>query len=124
MQKKPRKKVLAANDDLLDAFRLYNSRYFRNRLKVDSLRFGKLTEALGNTHCRRYRAVKGQDPPDRWEITINSRFRDARSIWATTLLHEMVHLEQKNQFACQVGGYRFHRRMKQLAAAGAFNGIW
>ena len=42
----------------------------------------------------------------------------------STLLHEMVHVEQWKLPRKQAHGRKFQKRMKQLAAVGAFNGIW
>jgi hypothetical protein len=54
--------------------------------------------------------------------------------WAAvvlTLFHEMVHLEMAIKHARKIGydralthGKRFQRRMRQLAAKGAFDALW
>ena len=115
--------------DLREFFDLANSRYFGGRLKALRIRFASL-DGLGNTHRAAYRVLYGPRsqyrPVDRIEyhITISHRLRYSRRLWATTLLHEMVHLEGENRNSCGLRGHRFNRRMKELAVAGAFNGLW
>ena len=42
-----------------------------------------------------------------------------------TVLHEMVHVEQWDKVTDRtMHGRKFQKRMKQLAARGAFNGLW
>jgi hypothetical protein len=127
---KKRTKRLWTDADLREWFDLANARYFHNRLEVRYLSYGALPpkmHAIGNTHRITYRTLYGPpnpDPPVHWSITICRTLRNSRSLSVMTLLHEMVHLEQENQFACGAYGWKFNRRMKELAAAGAFNGFW
>ena len=58
------------------------------------------------------------------KITLNPKYKTALVVWAQTLLHEMVHVEQWKLPRKQAHGRKFQKRMKQLAAVGAFNGIW
>ena len=128
--KKPKIRRLWTNASLREWFDLANARYFKNRLEVRYLEYGVLParmHAIGQTHRITYRTLRGPRNPVstvHWRITICSSLRNSRSLSIMTLLHEMVHLEQKNQYTCGAYGNRFNRRMKELAARGAFNGFW
>jgi hypothetical protein len=67
-------------------------------------------------------AVGTEDRPK--EIHLNPRFRGASGVWLRTLFHEIVHIEQWSLPAKDAHGPKFEKRMKQLAVAGAFNGLW
>lgn len=113
------------DSDLWEWFHLFNSRYFEGRLDPLTIKYKDLSckESIG--HTGRYRTLgKKRSQEDRFYIEIDKTLRRSRSLSCTTLLHEMVHLEQKNRFSCGTGGHKFNNRMKQLAAAGAFNGLW
>jgi predicted SprT family Zn-dependent metalloprotease len=58
------------------------------------------------------------------KITLNPKFKIHNSLWQSTLLHEMVHVQQWRIPAGQEHGNKFNRRMKQLAAKGAFRYLW
>lgn len=122
------KRVRFKDSCLREWFDLFNSRYFGNKLKVRYIRFGYLPKgALGNTHRITYRVLSGprdRELPVHWSITICPTQAHSRRLACLTLLHEMVHLEQENMYSCNINGHRFNRRMKELANAGAFNGLW
>ena len=128
--KKSKPKRLWTNSDLREWFDLANARYFNNRLELRYLEFGTFPShirALGQTHRITYRTLWGprvSKPHVHWRITICRSLRRSRSLSIMTLLHEMVHLEQKNRYSCGAYGIRFNRRMKELAAQEAFNGFW
>ena len=118
------KKSSWKNEDLLEAFDLFNSRYFRGGLTRPVILAFRPLDGLGHTFRLRsiYKAHRSKG--DSFGITISRELRYSRRLWATTLLHEMVHLEQGNLFSCSLRGRHFNRRMKQLASDGAFNGLW
>lgn len=119
---KTRKSKRWTNADLLVAFAKYNRQYFGGRLEVAYLCFSSI-DGLGHTF--RLRTVgKRRSQQDPFGMHISSQLRTSRRLWATTLLHEMVHLEQRCRYSCSINGDRFNVRMKELAEAGAFNGLW
>jgi hypothetical protein len=108
------------NADLLREFRRLNVKYFGGCLEVANIAFAPI-DGLGHTF--RYRTLgKRRSQEDSFGIHISSELRFSRRLWIGTLIHEMVHLEQRCRYSCQ--GPRFNKRMKELAAAGAFTGIW
>jgi hypothetical protein len=101
-----------------------SARYFGGRLPaVSELRFARLV-GLGYTFRARRAHPPRRSSADTFGIRINERLRDSRRHWAFTLFHEMVHLEQRNRYSCGARGRHFNARMKDLAARGAFNGLW
>jgi hypothetical protein len=118
-----RRKVckLYSNDDLRAWFDLFNARYFGGRLEVARIEFTTMN-LLGRTV--RVRDGKRRSQHDKWWILVNRNYRGSRRIAAGTLLHECVHVEQRCMYSCGYNGHRFNRRMKELAARGALNGIW
>lgn len=58
------------------------------------------------------------------EIHMNPKYRDASGVWLRTLIHEAVHVEQWTSRAKDCHGPKFEKRMRQLAEAGAFYGLW
>lgn len=112
------------NADLMEMFLEYNSRYFGGKLRTPaSLSFASL-DGLG--HCFRYRHLYGphKGEEELFGIHIGKDLRDSRRQWLLTLIHEMVHLEQGNRYSCGLRGKRFNKRMRELALAGAFDGLW
>lgn len=93
-----------------------NRRYFGNRLPKDMVvrfvytRAGK--DDLGS--C----VVKWNRP---LYIEINKRIQWHHMLVDATLIHEMIHVEHPEWDG---HGPRFHKRMLQLAAAGAFKTCW
>lgn len=57
-------------------------------------------------------------------ITLNPKYKTAFALWAATLIHEMVHVQQWKVPEKQMHGRKFQKRMKQLAARGAFCELW
>lgn len=110
------------NADLREFFFSYNDRYFGGKLDLCTLSFIRM-ENLG--HTSRYRTVgKKRSDSEPFGIHISEKLRFSRRLWATTMIHEMIHLEQRNKYNCGQRGRYFNKRMAQLAVAGAFNGIW
>lgn len=119
---KKTKSRLWKNADLLEAFAIFNRGYFGDQLAVAHLAFSPI-DGLGKTvRCRTLGKRRSKDDP--FAISISSKLRQSRRLWAGTLLHEMVHLEQRNKYSCAINGHHFNRRMKKLAADGAFDGLW
>lgn len=106
-----------------DLYDFWNIRYFKGRLPdipvgwSKTLHSNKRKTKLGSTWFDHEsgRSVK---------ITLHPAYRNHRSIWQSTLLHEMVHVQQWRVPAKQAHGNKFNKRMKQLAAQGAFRHIW
>lgn len=111
------------NADLMEFFEIYADRYFGGNLqRPANLSFASIP---GLGHTFRYRiAGKRRSKGDSFGIHISNKLRYSRRLWATTLLHEMVHLEQQNAYGCGIRGKHFNDRMAELAVAGAFNGLW
>ena len=107
------------NADLREMFDLFNSRYFSNKLKIDSIRFEDI-DGLGRSRTLYDRSGRLSG----YSTTISRKLRWSRRMWASTLLHEMVHVEDKLVHSCGINGHIFNRRMKELANRGAFNGLW
>lgn len=112
------------NADLIETFEMYARAYFGGKLRRPVRLVFAPIEGLGLTARYRTPGRRRNNKTDRFGIQISSQLRFSRRLWATTLLHEMVHLEQCNRYGCGVRGKRFNRRMKELATAGAFDGMW
>ena len=112
---------LYGNADLRRWFDLFNARYFGGRLEVDRIEFATM-RGLG--HTSRVRVHHRRSKDDKWWIRISREYRGSSRISKGTLLHEMVHVEQRCMYSCGPRGRHFNRRMRELAALGAFDGIW
>jgi hypothetical protein len=120
---KGKSRPIWSDSDLLAQFNIYNRKYFGGKLEVARIRFADIGDLLGRT--QRFRTVAGRrSASDRFGIQISRSTQNARRIWRMTLFHEMTHVEQRCQWSCDRGGKRFNNRMRELAAAGAFDGIW
>ena len=94
----------------------FNKRYFRNKLPRDMVvRFHNLKH-LGDD-CGSTQFFWGRPA----FILISKRTRWSRMLTAPTLLHEMIHVEHPEWSG---HGPRFHKRMLQLAKAGALKPYW
>jgi hypothetical protein len=108
-----------------ELYHLLNSRYFGGRLPKDlRVGFDKRSFAGG-----RARMILGSTWSDHEtgrpiRISLNPLYRKQSRIWIGTLIHEMVHVQQWKVPEEQAHGRKFQKRMKQLAALGAFNGLW
>lgn len=124
MATKKTKRKLWTNADLLAAFTIFNAEYFSGKLDEPAhLCFRDMGGILGKTsRVRRFRQHRSAE--DRFSIFIGRELRGSRRLWATTLLHEMVHMSQRCKYSCTVRGHVFNREMQRLALAGAFNGLW
>lgn len=112
------------NKDLYEAFDLYNRRYFGGTLPEPAfIHFGDLRGFLGHTGRVRTPGAR-RSKEDKFSITIGRQLRSSRRLWLTTLIHEMVHVKQKNKYSCGPNGKHFNREMIGLANAGALNGLW
>lgn len=105
------------NSDLQYAYRIANRRYFGNKLPKDLLvKFATINRyKLGSTWMNH---SNGWKP---YRIHISSKLRFSSSLSLMTLLHEMVHVEFPKP---DDHGPWFNKRMKKLAKAGAFEGLW
>jgi hypothetical protein len=119
---KPKKSRLWTNADLREWFDTYNERYFGGKLECPHISFSVL-EGLGKTTRIRVPGRR-RSKNDQFTIRIHKSQRSSRRQAAMSLLHEMCHLEDRCRHSCGLRGRYFNRRMQQLAAAGAFFGIW
>ena len=108
-----------------ELYDLFNSRYFRNKLPKIPV---KWSDPSGRRYTGESRGIMGAtwfngDGRPRM-ISLNPKYKSSGTVWVTTLLHEMVHVEQYNLPAKQAHGRKFQKRMKRLANAGAFNHLW
>ena len=100
------------NAEVQQMYADFNRRYFHNSLPKDMVvHYAPLKYCFGLTGIHRGRALYIQLD---WEL------RKSRTHSALTLLHEMVHCEQPNG----EHGPKFHKRMLQLAKAGALKKWW
>lgn len=107
-------------------FQKFNKLYFKKKFpKSFVVRFSKLDKVImgvcGNKivylkAANGYRKERVIGP-----ILINKKLRNARSIVAMTLLHEMVHAANPE---LKGHGPKFNKQMLKLAKAGAFNAWW
>lgn len=120
-----------------EAFRFYNSRYFRGRLPKNTRVIWKdLSEinAIGRFNpSYSLKAVRVRGPKKGQLRTVRSarptielckRTKFAPSVWHRTLLHEMIHLKLDKKYPKGGHGHAFQREMKRLAKVGAFNAMW
>lgn len=124
MATKRKKTKRWTNADLLGQFHDYNKEFFGGKLTPPiNLAFAPI-DGLGHTFRYRHFSGPRRSQDDPFGIHISSKIRYSRRLWMTTLIHEMVHLEQRNKYSCGIRGRHFNKRMAELAVAGAFNGIW
>ena len=117
------KRHLWRNRDLRDFYDLYNRLYFGGRLPpLTACEFKNLGRYLG--HTSRFRQKNRRSKNDTFGIFISKELQVSRRLWAGTMLHEMVHVEQRNKYSCSLRGHTFNRRMVELAVSGAFDGLW
>lgn len=119
-----------------ELFHLYNSRYFRGALPKCKIVWADI-DSFGEYVPLYHKAYKTEDEAKKairsGEFATNGKVthliklarwsRKQRRQWAFTLIHEMVHVELRNEPG-DYHGRKFQRRMKQLANRGAFNGLW
>lgn len=110
------------NADLRKTFDIFNHNYFGSKLEVANLRFAPLGGKLGRTFRNRQAARRSIN--DTFSIHIGSQLRCCPRVAAGTLIHEMVHVEQRNRYSCGMTGKHFNVRMIELAKAGALAGLW
>lgn len=104
-------------------YQFWNSRYFRGRLPDIPVGFSakyhagyKERRSLGGTIMRGV-------PLKPTRIVLNPEYKKAFVIWASTLMHEMIHVEQWKLPRRLVHGRKFKKRIKQLVACGAYNNL-
>jgi hypothetical protein len=103
---------VVTNAKIQKLYHALNKKWFRNRLPKDMVvDFVRMKGAHGVTVFYKVRPL---------HIMLNLELRICEKIAALTLLHEMVHVEWPKHNH----GFRFHRRMKELARRGAFVPYW
>ena len=102
-----------------------NSRYFRGRLPdIPVVWSAKRHNGRENRNMGATIFQWGKDGVLRpTKIVLNPQYKNAFVIWAGTLLHEMVHVQQWKLPREQAHGRKFQKRIKQLVAVGAYNGL-
>lgn len=115
-----------AASDLWALFYFYNETYFGKRLPIPlAISFAKFpNKALGRTVPVKIRCPGNTGTSYGYKIELGQQIRWSRRLWAATLLHEMVHLEQRNRYSCGLRGKKFNQRMLELAQSGAFDALW
>lgn len=103
-------------------YRFWNSRYFGGRLPDIPVQWSKSKHQGKN---RRYLGSTwfDQETHRPTKITLNPLYRAQFVVWAGTLMHEMVHVQQWRTPSGQEHGRKFQRRIKQLVARGAYNNL-
>jgi predicted SprT family Zn-dependent metalloprotease len=107
-----------------DLYDFWNRRYFQGRLPDIPVKWDNKGYTNGRMKSKMGSSWFDGETKRPVKITLNPKYRDARALWQQTLLHEMVHIQQWRVPTKQAHGRKFHKRMKQLAAAGAFNAFW
>jgi predicted SprT family Zn-dependent metalloprotease len=105
-------------------YRFWNSRYFANRLPDIPVWFSAKHHKASASRNKMGGAWFDSETKRPIKITLNPKYRTASRIWMQTLLHEMVHVQQWRIQTNQAHGNKFNKRMKQLAAKGAFRALW
>ena len=110
---------------LQENFHLLNSRYFGGRLKnvtVKWKRWPKNHHRMATTWSSHGSVPRKQR---KCRIEIDMALKKYPRVVLQTLIHELVHVQQWGQTTSKTRhGRLFNKRMKQLAAKGAFNGLW
>jgi len=113
-------------NNLKEIVNLANSRYFRNRLKNVTIRWARdkeiRSQSLAVTRSQHGRVPRGER---KFLILLSKELKKMSNVAVMTILHELVHVEQWDKVTDRtMHGRKFHARMKQLAAKGAFVGLW
>lgn len=96
-------------------YREFNKAYFGEALPAVRVKWSR-----SKTKPHGYAGVCHFDP---LAIFLNPALKGWDRIWSIVLLHEMVHVEQRD--VCKkYHGRKFQNRMKQLASLGAFQDLW
>ena len=95
------------NLQLKKLFDKYNKKYFKNKLKISDIRFGK-SLGLGQTDYNK------QFP----SITIIPQLKKSNRILKIVLLHEMIHV-----LGIDNHGPKFIRRVHRLVRQGAYDDL-
>jgi len=107
------------------AYAYYNRRYFRGKLPPVHVRW---TKKLGPDFPPG--PAYGWFFPDEGVILISSILKKHWAFWHMTLLHEMCHValqehpEEQRSYRSDRHSRPWHREMRRLAAAGAFDRLW
>jgi hypothetical protein len=101
-----------------DLYEYWNRRFFRGRLPDIPVKWDNKSYSKGGS------AWFNHETKQPVKITLNPKYRDSRCVWQATLLHEMVHVEQWKLPEKQAHGRKFKKRMRELAASGAFDLLW
>ena len=105
-------------------YQFWNSRYFRGRLPDLPIVWSKKCCSGRNRHTMGATIFTPEDgvlKPRR--IVLNPKYKNAFVIWAGTLMHEMVHVEQWKLPRAQTHGRKFQKRIKQLVSLGAYKNL-
>lgn len=105
-----------------ELYKFWNARYFRGKLPDIPVRWS------ASSYKGRDRYILGSTWLDSStklpvKITLNPLYKHAFVVWASTLMHEMVHVEQWDVPEKQAHGRKFQKRIKQLVARGAYKGM-
>ena len=107
------KKFPMTNKDLRRLYSFYNTKWFDGKLPEITVHFGDIEKGcLGDTE------FIGNDPVI---ITIARNIKTWNRLVRSVLIHEMCHVSLPVRI---VHGPRFEARMRELAARGAFTGLW
>jgi hypothetical protein len=120
--KSKKTKRLFNNHDLMEEFLRLDKLYFGGKLPMPLRIAFEPIDGLGHTF--RFRTLgKRRSKDDRFGIHISPKIRFSKTLWLGTLIHECVHLEQRNKYSCGIRGKHFNNRMRELSLQGAFDGI-
>ena len=110
---------------LQENFHILNGRYFRSRLKNVTIKwktYPKNSGKMATTWSSSGSVPKGKR---KFLIEIDAALKRFPRVVLQTLIHELVHVEQWDKVTAKTyHGRLFNKRMKQLVAKGAFNGLW
>lgn len=104
-------------------YKFWNSRYFRGKLPDIPVGFSEKYHKSRTQRRTMGGTLMTGDPLKPIRIVLNPRYKDAFVIWAGTLMHEMVHVEQWKLPRRLAHGRKFNKRIKQLVSLGAYKNL-
>ncbi len=106
-----------------ELYDFWNCRYFRGSLPDLPVEWSKKHYSqYRNRHSMGGTEMTG-NPLKPIRVILNPKYKTAFVLWAQTLLHEMVHVQQWKLPRRMAHGRKFRKRIKQLVALGAYNGL-
>lgn len=122
------KSTIKGDPKLIDLYRRWNRTYFHNKLPKRCIHIKFSPRLPKHSLGRTKHKITGDK---HWYmIDLNEKYHNMASIWAMTLLHEMVHVWSDTYRTLGVKAFRnphgpqFQAKMKELACRNAFRNFW